>query len=249
MLTIGQLAKHVGVTVKAVRHYHRLGLLPEPDRDSSGYRRYDARAVMELTRIRVLRDAGVPLRDIPELIRSDAAALAAAAAQIQQDLDAQIEVLRHRKEQVRLLTAGESLYLAADVVALLDQLRDLGIPESTVELERDGWVLWSAVAPDEVADWARLKRKNLTDPRVLSDYREWVDAAMWDPADPRLDELAARLAATLDLSQIDYSALESRSQSTQALIIDRFSRTAPGLARLAELFTTYLRARIIDELL
>ena len=38
MLTIGQLAAYVGVTVRAVRHYHQVGLLPEPERDASGYR-------------------------------------------------------------------------------------------------------------------------------------------------------------------------------------------------------------------
>src|SRR5438876_421698 len=33
MLTIGQLAAYAGVTVRAVRHYHQIGLLPEPQRD------------------------------------------------------------------------------------------------------------------------------------------------------------------------------------------------------------------------
>ena len=39
-LAIGQAAAFAGVTVKTVRHYHRLGLVKEPERDSSGYRRY-----------------------------------------------------------------------------------------------------------------------------------------------------------------------------------------------------------------
>ena len=36
MLTISQLASYAGVTVRAVRHYHAKGLLPEPERDHSG---------------------------------------------------------------------------------------------------------------------------------------------------------------------------------------------------------------------
>ena len=36
MITIGQLAGYAGVTIKAVRHYHRRGLLDEPPHDSSG---------------------------------------------------------------------------------------------------------------------------------------------------------------------------------------------------------------------
>lgn len=39
MLTTGQLAAYTGVTVRAVRHYHQRGLLAEPARDASGYRR------------------------------------------------------------------------------------------------------------------------------------------------------------------------------------------------------------------
>ena len=61
MLTIGQLAAYAGVTVRAVRHYHQIGLLPEPERDASGYRRYGATAVVSLIRIRTLANAGVPL--------------------------------------------------------------------------------------------------------------------------------------------------------------------------------------------
>jgi DNA-binding transcriptional MerR regulator len=64
MLTIGQLAAYAGVTVRSVRHYHHIGLLPEPERDASGYRRYGARAVVSPIKIRTLASAGVPLADI-----------------------------------------------------------------------------------------------------------------------------------------------------------------------------------------
>lgn len=60
MLTIGQLAARAGVTVRAVRHYHQRGLLAEPERDASGYRRYNVQAVVDLIRIKTLTDVGVP---------------------------------------------------------------------------------------------------------------------------------------------------------------------------------------------
>ena len=68
MLTIGQLADYVGVTVRAIRHYHQRGLLPEPERDASGYRRYGADAVVDLIRIKTLAAAGVPLARINTLL-------------------------------------------------------------------------------------------------------------------------------------------------------------------------------------
>ena len=58
MLTIGRLASYAGVTIRAVRHYHQVGLLLEPERDSSGYRTYDAAAVLQ-TRVR--DELGTPI--------------------------------------------------------------------------------------------------------------------------------------------------------------------------------------------
>ena len=81
MLTIGQLASYAGVTIRAVRHYHHIGLLPEPERDASGYRTYDAAAVVRLIRIRTLADAGVPLARVRELLDADPVTFADATAQ------------------------------------------------------------------------------------------------------------------------------------------------------------------------
>jgi DNA-binding transcriptional MerR regulator len=82
MLTIGQLASYAGVTIRAVRHYHQIGLLPEPERDASGYRTYDAAAIVRLIRIRTLVEAGVPLARVRELLDADPETFAAATAEI-----------------------------------------------------------------------------------------------------------------------------------------------------------------------
>ena len=68
MLTISQLAAYASVTVRAVRHYHKIGLLPEPQRNDSGYRTYDAAAVVRLIRINTLARSGVPLARVHELL-------------------------------------------------------------------------------------------------------------------------------------------------------------------------------------
>ena len=67
MIRIGQLAQYAGVSRKTIRVYHAEGLLPEPDRDSSGYRRYTAHDVIDVIKIRTLAQAGVPLARIREL--------------------------------------------------------------------------------------------------------------------------------------------------------------------------------------
>ena len=81
LITIGQLAGYAGVTIKAVRHYHQRGLLAEPLRDSSGYRRYSAQHAIDLVKIKTLAEAGVPLARINELLNADPDRFAAAIAE------------------------------------------------------------------------------------------------------------------------------------------------------------------------
>src|SRR3954465_15271835 len=126
MLTIGQLASYARVTVRAVRHYHQIGLLPEPERDLSGYRRYGASTVVSLIKIRTLADAGVPLSEIARMLEADEAAFAEAVERIDTHLRDEIDRLENSRKQIAQLAAGESLALPPDVVAYLDRLREIG---------------------------------------------------------------------------------------------------------------------------
>jgi DNA-binding transcriptional MerR regulator len=86
-LLIGDAARLSGLTSRAIRHYHAIGLLPEPARDASGYRRYGTADLITLVRIGRLRALGMPTWRIPEQIERpadsslghDLAALAAVA--------------------------------------------------------------------------------------------------------------------------------------------------------------------------
>lgn len=59
------------MTIKTVRHYHQRGLLAEPPRDSSGYRRYSAQDAIDLVKIKTLAQAGVLLTRINELLAAE----------------------------------------------------------------------------------------------------------------------------------------------------------------------------------
>src|SRR6266540_3953686 len=129
MLTIGQLADYAGVTSKAVRHYHQRGLLAEPDRDSSGYRRYTAKDAIDLVKIRTLANAGVPLARIKDLLDADPDALAAAIAEIDHELEDriaqlrrtrdQLAQLRRTRDQLAQLRGGDRLFVSPEVAAYL----------------------------------------------------------------------------------------------------------------------------------
>ncbi|MFC7500444.1 MerR family transcriptional regulator, partial [Nocardioides sp. GCM10030258] len=105
MLTIGELASYAGVTVRAVRHYHAKGLMPEPERNHSGYRRYDARAVADLIKIRTLAEAGVPLARVQELLAADPDEFAVAVTDIDQRLRAEIRDRQRHRERIAQLAA------------------------------------------------------------------------------------------------------------------------------------------------
>jgi DNA-binding transcriptional MerR regulator len=198
MLTISQLAAYAGVTVRAVRHYHAKGLLPEPARDHSGYRRYDAAAVVELIRIKTLAEAGVPLSRVQELLTADEEDFAAATEDIDRRLRAEIRERQHHRARVAQLAAGDRLALPPEAVDYLDRLRELDIPERAIEMERDAWILVAAQIPDQMPALMALKRSQIEDPAVTAMYFDLVEAADWDTEDPRLSAIADRLVAMIE---------------------------------------------------
>ena len=167
MLTISQLAAYAGVTVRAVRHYHQIGLLPEPERDHSGYRTYDAAAVVRLIRIRTLADAGVPLARVQELLDASPEEFADGVQEIDKDLRAEIRRLQGTRKRLARLAAGEHLALPQSVVDYLDRLRGLGVEERYIELERDAWIMVAAQVPHLIDAVIAKKHEDLDDPDMV----------------------------------------------------------------------------------
>ncbi|MGO8895860.1 MAG: MerR family transcriptional regulator [Streptosporangiaceae bacterium] len=237
-LTIGQLAAHTGVTVRAIRHYHARGLLAEPARDASGYRRYDARAVVDLIRIKTLADAGVPLARIGQLLDAGPAQFAEAVTAIDQALRARIRQLQRHRRRVAQLAQGERLFLPDDIVDILERLRAMGVSEQAVQMERDGWILGSALTPQLVTAWAGQKRAQLDDPGFRRLYLAFDQARDWDPADPRLEQLAARAlewaAGHRDL-QAQVPEPSAALSVAVSLMTAQIAEASPALRRLADI--------------
>ncbi len=238
MLTIGQLAAYAGVTTRAVRHYHQIGLLPEPERDASGYRRYGATAVVSLIKIRTLANAGVPLSQIGQMLEADASTFAETIGRIDSHLSDEIERLETSRKQIAQLTSGDSLTLPPEVISYLDRLRALGVSERLVEGERDGWILVAARWPDQIPEMMPAKHAQLDDPRLVRLYVVLSQLFESDVTDDSLLVEAADIMA--ELSEEAYAAGETNpGEGTQDDLPDLLEglalETDPRAARMLEL--------------
>ena len=133
---IGDAASFVGTTPRAIRHYHELGLLPEPERGSDDRRRYGYDEMIRLLWIRKMADAGIALDDIRDAFVDPAGAgadsgVAGMLERLERTLVAQeAELQRQRAAVQRMRSRGSRMGLLSDFVT--DRLESL--PEGSLRL-------------------------------------------------------------------------------------------------------------------
>ncbi|AKK04335.1 MerR family transcriptional regulator [Corynebacterium epidermidicanis] len=93
-LQVKELAELNGTTVRTIRRYHQVGLLPIPE--NVGVREYGFPHVIRLARIRFLREAGLSLQQIGNML-SQTVDVQAELAATERDIDATIARLQHQK--------------------------------------------------------------------------------------------------------------------------------------------------------
>ncbi|MFJ9569996.1 MerR family transcriptional regulator [Streptomyces bacillaris] len=132
---IGDAAAFVGSTPRAIRHYHEIGLLPEPERGGDGRRRYGYEDMIRLLWIRRMADAGIALDDIRDAFTEDAASagadsggdgegIAGVLERLEETLAAQEAELRRQRTVVRRMRAeGSRMGLLSDFVT--ERLKNL----------------------------------------------------------------------------------------------------------------------------
>jgi DNA-binding transcriptional MerR regulator len=208
MLTIGELAKAAGTTTRAVRHYHAVGLLPEPSRRANGYREYDVRALLRLARIRRLGQLGLSLPEIRDALGDGAETeLREVLGELVADLERQERALReHRERLVAVLGRETDLAVPAALADLLTALRR-GVAHSEFGAEvvaREAELLEllaATVPPERFAALAAAYQTTLADPAMVASgiaaSRRFEALAGTDPDDP---EVAAVARELLDLA-------------------------------------------------
>lgn len=251
-LRIGDAAALMQITPKAIRVYHEYGLLPEPDRDRSGYRRYDASALVVLGRITRLRAAGLSLRAIRPLLSANdgGAALRAALQDLDESLGDEIEQLGRRRAFIEVLqqegiedplevTAADAAEERA-IALLRRMLPDVGPEEEA--FERRFHRLLAAFRPPGPIDEAAKQAPDIDDDLLAASggreayvdrFRRMFALRDADPADPRVDALAADMRLVMRATLARQAADGHVSPALENLSPHDLQRWAAGLEAAA----------------
>lgn len=148
-LTIKELTDAVGggISPRMVRHYHQLGLLPQPARSRGNYRLYNQRDVQRLQRIVALKQQGFQLSHIHQLLDSepDTDPAGTLVVQFQQQYRAVIQQIAHLRQTASALESllgrdGDCQLVQAETIAQL-KLLDVETQTQLGGLEK----LWSGL--------------------------------------------------------------------------------------------------------
>ncbi|GGM08525.1 MULTISPECIES: MerR family transcriptional regulator [Micromonospora] len=138
----GELARLAGVTVRALRHYHQVGVLAEPERGSNGYRSYDVHDLIRVVRIKRLASVGIPLERMPALLDDAAVDGGELLEVLAAELTGQIDRLTAQRDLVlRLRAQNAAPDLPPELAPFLAVFATAGLSPHLARLDRDQSVL------------------------------------------------------------------------------------------------------------
>jgi DNA-binding transcriptional MerR regulator len=220
-MRIGELAGLVGISTRAIRHYHDVGLLPEPARKANGYREYSLRDAVELARVRRLTELGLSLDEVGDALAGDARRdLAEILRELDADLARQEADLRQRRgrlaELLRQAEAGgqpsEQAPVSPGLAGLFGRMADVAAerpgPEPAMAAkDRDLMALLETMAPvggtgARGDGWLDVLTRTLdSDPgaveRAYAVYARLDELAECPVDDPRVEATAQAIVAAI----------------------------------------------------
>jgi DNA-binding transcriptional MerR regulator len=144
-----EIAKLAGVSVRTLRHYHQIGLLPDPPRQANGYRSYGIQHLVRLLRIGQFAALGLRLADLPAFLDGDVETGSMNLDSLDSALVRQIEILERQRGMVAALRQGNGPYdMPPEFVASLLVL-EAGRSEPAKKAGREQSVLLKHVVDDD----------------------------------------------------------------------------------------------------
>ncbi|MFI9232339.1 MerR family transcriptional regulator [Streptomyces rimosus] len=246
-MRIGELAALAGVTTRTVRHYHHLGLLPEPARRANGYRQYGLRDAVTLARVRRLTELGLGLVEVRDVLADDAGReLREVLAELDADLARQEEEIRLRRERLGTLLrqVEEGGQLPAEgpyserLTELFGEMRRVSAtlpgPEPAMAAkEREMLEMLELAAGSENGErMVSLVREAVAPPgameRIYEVYALLDELAGAGPDDPRVAEAARALAACIPVQMLGELPEEREELAVTGFADSYFADLAPA---------------------
>lgn len=195
----GEIARLAGVSVRTLRHYHQVKVLPEPVRRPNGYREYTVRDLVLLLRIRRLAELGIPLDEIPPLL-ADPDRADTVLDDLDRELAAQITRLTERRAVIaRLRAAGVSPDTPPDLAGVMAaSAQDL--PPELARLDREMMMLLHHNLDDRGREALLDLAGKVADPALLPEANDLARrfAALGPHSTPaEIDDLTAAYRSAL----------------------------------------------------
>jgi DNA-binding transcriptional MerR regulator len=170
--SIQEIAKIAGTTSRTLRHYGDIGLLAPSSNGHNGYRHYDRDSLVRLQRILLLRDLGLGLPQIGEVLARETSpeeALTGHLAWLRQEQDRLERQIVSVQLTIEAMRGGERL-MAEDMFDGFDhtQYKDEVEQRWGARAYADGDRWWRSMSADEKSAW-KLRLADLTS--------DWVAAA------------------------------------------------------------------------
>ncbi|MEU9451723.1 MerR family transcriptional regulator [Streptomyces sp. NPDC048277] len=244
-MRIGELADAVGVTTRTVRHYHQLGLLPEPERLSNGYRDYTLRHAVVLARIRRLTELGLGLAEVRDVLADDAGKdLVEVLTELDEDLARQEAGIQDRRQRLRaLLDAGELPAegpVSPELAALFAETAGRFAGSSMAARDREVFALMDTMADPAARErLMSLAGAMAGSPQAMARANEayaLLDAlADADAGDPRVAEAARVLAGCIPRDVFPDGAVDHGHSFLRALYANLAPAQAAAIRRALDI--------------
>jgi len=214
-----EIAGLAGVSIRTLRHYHQIGLLPEPPRQNNGYRVYSVPHLIRLLRIGQLTALGFSLSQIPAFLDGGAEMSEDSLDALLEGLTRQIDLLERQRRTVTALRGGNGPPdMAPEFAASLMPL-EVGRDPKAVRAGREQSVLLSHLLDEgQRAELARLYDQ-LADLEYSATVRELgdrFDALGPDSDDVEISALAEDYIAHLGSWMRDFDNALSGGRKRQA---------------------------------
>lgn len=221
--SIHEVAQRSGVTTRTLRHYDAVGILPPTRTGANGYRYYGPEALMRLQRILLLRDLGVALSDIADVLdaqQDPAAALRTHIGWLRSEQARLTRQIAAVESTIRSWEGGEStmnddMFDGFDHTVYKDEVEQRWGAEAYARsdvwwrsLDADQQASWKSRSADLARAWAAAAESGIApdsaEAHALAErHVAWLRAIPGTPAHAGGDELKAYVRGLAEMYVAD----------------------------------------------